>query len=548
MREQEQDISKTELNDQFEPSLSDEEIAFLRNQVETVTKTGRGRDFSLATKAISEANWLADHPELGMQETESAKFLTRRLSSILGQENVGQVGGGVYGILEGDQEDGATIFLRGDMDALPLTKDKAAHMCGHNIHMAWLLENARLLTAYREHFKNLPLKRIVFLGEPNEEGIASPEFGPQEMINAGLIEKTGKPDFILGAHFVAPQPEGEVRLDQETACYSDGRFHYSLIPQDENQDVKMLEYEFIYQVGQTWESENPNSDFGRLSIVDDCQSATPETMVRVTDSKLISEERHLRPNILSAQEEVELDLSDLENSEAIEATIQNIQTRWNEVKITTQLNNQSLKISIQSKGGHVAQGGPNVKYIMAELLHDLKEKQNFSIKNGNQGLEMVGSLRTRARDWKGEGHKIGKVLHRIINQIVARNGAGVKVQGDMPEIDNPPVYNDDKMRNSALKILNRAGVPITTMGMPIAPAETFAFWESELGIPGLYISIGGGDKDELEDIKKNKLPVPEKYIHHAPAILDLIRANRAIPYGAVMSLIALEIGKQYQKS
>lgn len=544
----EREISSSKPEQELELTLSDEEINFLRNEVLRVEKKVKGKVFSLGSKAIAEANWLFDHPELGMQEVKSLRFLAERLTSILGKEKVGEVGGGVYGILEGDKEDGATIFLRGDMDALFMPDGKPAHMCGHNIHMAWLLENARLLSAYKERFSKLPFKRVVFIGEPNEEGIASPSIGPQEMIKAGLIEKTGQPDFILGAHFAAPQPEGTVRIDKETACYSEGRIDFKFVPRDDNQDVKSIEYEFIYQIGKTWGSEDADAAVGRLRIADNCQSVMPETIVRVTDSKLVSEERRLGPGVLSSLEEVVLDLHDSLDSDEINTMVKDMEARWgNEIEIKAVSDDQTLKITIKSKGGHVAQGGPNVKYIMAELLHNLKEKHNFSTQCGNKAIEIAGSIRTRVKNWQEEGNDIGMKLQEIALQVVNESGARVQIQGDPPRIDIPPVINDGSLRESALMVLQKAKIPITTVGMPIAPAETFVFWEKELNIPGLYIAIGGGDKEELEEIRKNQLPVPAKYLHHAPAILNLIHTNRAIPYGAVLSLIALEIGKQFKK-
>lgn len=538
----------SEVEHESESTLSFEEIDFLRNEVKRVEKTGKGKVFSIGNRAIAEANWLFNHPELGMQEEKSARFLAHRLANILGKEKVGELGGGVYGILEGDQEDGATIFLRGDMDALFMPDGKPAHMCGHNIHMAWLLENARLLSAYKKHFSKLPFKRIVFIGEPNEEGIVSPSIGAKEMIQAGLIEKTGQPDFILGAHFAAPQLEGNVQISRETACYSEGRLDYKFIPQDEHQDVKSLEYEFIYQIGQTWGSEDAKAAIGRLRIVENPQSIMPETIVRVTDSKPISEERNLRPGILSSQEEVVLDLGDALAKEEIETMTKEMEVKWgNEIEVTLVYEEQSLRVTIKSKGGHVAQGGPNVKYIMAELLHNLEGRHDFSIRDGNKAVEIAGSIRTRLRNWQEEGDRVGEKLQEIARRIVNETGSQVEIQGDQPKIDIPPVLNDDRMRDIALNILQRAGIPIATAGMPIAPAETFAFWETDLKIPGLYLAIGGGDKEELENIRKKNLPVPEKYLHHAPGILDLIHTNRAIPYGATLSLVALELGKQFKK-
>lgn len=538
----------SEIEPGSESTLSDEEIEFLSSEVTRIEKTAKGRDFNVANKTIAEANWLFDHPELGMQEEKSSQFLAHRLASILGKEKVGEVGGGVYGILEGDTEDGATIFLRGDMDALPRPDGQAAHMCGHNIHMAWLLENARLLSRYKEHFSTLPFKKIVFIGEPNEEGIASPSIGAEEMIKGGLLEKTGRPDFILAAHFVAPQVEGTVSIGKETACYGEGGFNFKFIPSDENQDVKSLEYEFIYQVGKTWQSEDPNAAIGQLRIVEDPQSVMPETIVRVTDSKESDDERRLRPGILYSSEEVTLGLEESISQEELDEVTQEMEKSWgNDIQITADLTDRLLKITIHSKGGHMAQGGPNVKFIMAEVLHNLREKHNFSITNGNRGTEIAGSIRTRSKNWQEEGDKIGGKLQEMAQQIAAKSGSKIEIHGEKPKINLPPVINDDVLRDQALSVLQKAKIPVTTMGLPMAPAETFVFWETELKIPGLYLAIGGGDKKELENVKEKKLPVPGKYLHHAPAILDLIHTNRAIPYGAVLSLIALEQAKQFKR-
>jgi len=515
-------------------TLSDEEIEFLRDEV--------GR---IANKTIAEADWLFGHPELGMQEERSGKFLAKRLSHILGEKNVGEVGGGVYGILEGDQEDGATIFIRGDMDALPTREGGAAHMCGHNIHMAWLIENARLLSAYKDHYKELPFKRVVFIGEPNEEGTDLEKVGPKEMMDAGLFDKTGKPDLILGAHFAAPQVEGSVRIDKETATFSEGGLRYIITSEDGEQDVKSYQYELIYRIGKAFKGEDAASEFGRFRIVDDCQEVVPETIVRVTDSKLVGEERHLLAGVLNQQEEVELNFQkDLEIGK-VQAVAKDLEESWgSDVKIdVTEQDPRSLKIAVKSKGGHTAFGGPNVKYIMAELLHNLKQEQSFSIKDGNQPLEIVGTIRSRAKDWQGESEEISHKLQEIVEEITQQAGGKIKIEGS-PHLELPPVANDDRLRDEALDILEKAQIPITTVGMPMAVAETFAVWEG-LGIPGLYLVIGGGDKEDLKKVKEEGLSVPERYLHHAPAVLDLIHANRAIPYGAVLSLVALEIGKRY---
>src|SRR5687767_6399868 len=88
------------------------------------------------------------HPELAMQEHETAAYVAERLRS-LGLEvrtGVGQTG--VVGVVRGSKP-GKTVLLRADMDALPIqetgdapytsTRPGVMHACGHDGHTAILL-------------------------------------------------------------------------------------------------------------------------------------------------------------------------------------------------------------------------------------------------------------------------------------------------------------------------------------------------------------------------------------------------------------------------
>src|SRR3984885_7878639 len=95
------------------------------------------------------------HPELSMQETRTAGLAADRLRAAGYEVTTGVGKTGVVGLLRNG--DGPTVMLRADMDALPIeeatglpyaskgtAKDAegnavpVGHMCGHDMHVAWL--------------------------------------------------------------------------------------------------------------------------------------------------------------------------------------------------------------------------------------------------------------------------------------------------------------------------------------------------------------------------------------------------------------------------
>jgi len=150
------------------------------------------------------------HPKVAFQEHWTQQTLQKILHD-WGIESQVIAGTGLRAIIQG-QEEGPTVALRADMDALPLQEEGkkpvlsevpgAAHSCGHDGHMAILLGAARALLDFK---KFLP-GRIVLIFQPAEE---LPPGGAKPMIEEGALEEV---DAIFGLHLWQPLPTGQVGL------------------------------------------------------------------------------------------------------------------------------------------------------------------------------------------------------------------------------------------------------------------------------------------------------------------------------------------------
>lgn len=149
------------------------------------------------------------NPELSFQEKETAARLGEqwRRSGFEVHEGIG--GHGVVGILKNG--DGPTLMLRTDLDALPVTEatnlvfastvkatdtsgDEVGvmHACGHDVHMTNIAGVAQYLAANKEKWRGT----VMLVGQPAEERGA----GARAMLDDGLFDKFGKPDFALALH------------------------------------------------------------------------------------------------------------------------------------------------------------------------------------------------------------------------------------------------------------------------------------------------------------------------------------------------------------
>jgi amidohydrolase len=158
------------------------------------------------------------HPELSMHETRTAGIAADRLRKAGYEVTTGVGKTGVVGLLRNGE--GPTVMLRADMDALPIAESTGlayaskvsaedaegnavpvGHMCGHDLHVTWLVGAATLLSQARDAWRGTLM--VVF--QPGEETAQ----GAQAMIDDGLLKRFPTPDVVLGQH-VMVGPAGTV--------------------------------------------------------------------------------------------------------------------------------------------------------------------------------------------------------------------------------------------------------------------------------------------------------------------------------------------------
>lgn len=162
---------------------------------------------------------LHSHPELSLDEKETAARIADELKAAKCEVTTGVGGHGVVGVMKNGN--GPTLMLRADMDALPIaeltklpyasqmrTKDRRGadvgvmHACGHDVNMTCLVGTARLMNDLRERWKGT----IVFVGQPAEEIGA----GARMMIADGLFHRFPRPEKCFALHCDARFPHGHI--------------------------------------------------------------------------------------------------------------------------------------------------------------------------------------------------------------------------------------------------------------------------------------------------------------------------------------------------
>ncbi len=148
------------------------------------------------------------HPELGYKEIRTAGIVAKELTGLGCSVRTGVAETGVVGLLKGAQP-GATVLMRFDMDALPVSEETQAdyqsenpgvmHACGHDGHMAIGLTVARILAEMRTELHG----QFKFVFQPAEEGLG----GAERMIAEGVLEDP-KPDYALALHLWNEKPLG----------------------------------------------------------------------------------------------------------------------------------------------------------------------------------------------------------------------------------------------------------------------------------------------------------------------------------------------------
>jgi amidohydrolase len=145
---------------------------------------------ALAPEVISWRHQIHANPELGLQEHETARFVSEKLRSFgFDEVHEGLGGTGVVGVLRSGTSTRA-IGLRAELDALPVVektglayssrKEGLMHACGHDGHTSMLLGAAKLLSESRAFDGT-----VYCIFQPAEEN----DGGSMRMIEDGLFHR-----------------------------------------------------------------------------------------------------------------------------------------------------------------------------------------------------------------------------------------------------------------------------------------------------------------------------------------------------------------------
>ncbi len=169
--------------------------------------------------------YLHEHPELSTEEKATSEMVASALKKMgyevtdhFGRYEDGSSAYGVVAVLRNGS--GPTLYIRTDMDALPVTENTGLpyaskvrekkpngevgvmHACGHDLHMTVLLGTAKMMEETKDQWSGT----LVLIGQPAEEVVG----GAAAMLRAGLYTKFPKPDYVIALHDSSFLPAGTV--------------------------------------------------------------------------------------------------------------------------------------------------------------------------------------------------------------------------------------------------------------------------------------------------------------------------------------------------
>ncbi|HEU4959475.1 MAG TPA: M20 family metallopeptidase [Sphingomonas sp.] len=149
-------------------------------------------------------------PEIGLHCPRTAGKIKAALAGLPLEIHDSTSTTGFVAILRGGRDNGRTVLLRGDHDALPMQEEtglpfaskvpNAMHACGHDSHTAMLVGAAKILCAKKDQLPGT----IVFMFQPGEEGY----HGARYMIDDGLLD-VARPEAAFALH-ISPNIPAEV--------------------------------------------------------------------------------------------------------------------------------------------------------------------------------------------------------------------------------------------------------------------------------------------------------------------------------------------------
>lgn len=150
-------------------------------------------------------------PEIGLHCPRTAEKIKAALAGLPLEIHDSKSTTGFVAILRGGRDNGRTVLLRGDHDALPMQEETglpfastipgAMHACGHDSHTAMLVGAAKILSARKDALPGT----VVFMFQPGEEGY----HGARYMIEDGLLN-IARPEAAFALHISPNIPAGVV--------------------------------------------------------------------------------------------------------------------------------------------------------------------------------------------------------------------------------------------------------------------------------------------------------------------------------------------------
>ncbi len=165
----------------------------------------------LEKQIIAYCRHVHQHPELGFQEVETAKYILEQIKGIDLDIRHPVARTGIVATMRNGK--GPCIALRADMDALPMQEtgdvsyksvnDGVMHACGHDGHIAILLGTILALDQLRDQWRGT----VKFIFQPAEEGHG----GARHMVAEGALKD---PDAaaIFGLHVWNYQDFGAIGI------------------------------------------------------------------------------------------------------------------------------------------------------------------------------------------------------------------------------------------------------------------------------------------------------------------------------------------------
>lgn len=163
-----------------------------------------------APHAVALRQEIHSNPELSDREEQTAALVCRELDRLQIPYTVLPNMHGVVAMISSGQE-GPTVALRADMDALPIQEQtglpfasrnaNVMHACGHDVHTAVLLGTAAVLARNKELFRG----NVKLFFQPAEEGVG----GAKRMIAAGCMENPHV-EAVFGLHSDPRLPAGKI--------------------------------------------------------------------------------------------------------------------------------------------------------------------------------------------------------------------------------------------------------------------------------------------------------------------------------------------------